>query len=91
MNESHIRQQIREWLQIHGYYVVLMVASPISHKGIPDLMAYGPNGKRLDIEVKTATGKMSVHQVEYEARITELGHTYVLARSLEDVINAMKA
>ena len=90
MNESHIRQQIREWLQIHGYYVVLMVASPISHKGIPDLMAYGPKGERLDIEVKAEKGRQSEHQVKYQEEIERRGHRYVLARCLEDVIKEME-
>lgn len=87
VNESHIRQQIREWLQIHGWYVVLMVASPVSHKGIPDLMAYGPKGERLDIEVKTAKGRQSDEQKAYQEEIERRGHQYVLARCLEDVMD----
>ena len=90
MNESHIRQQIREWLQIHGWKVVLMVASPISEKGIPDLICYGPNGKRLDIEVKHKS-QQSPKQKEYQEEIERRGHVYVLARSLEDVMEAMEA
>ena len=89
MNESHIRQQIREWLQIHGWKVVLMVASPISEKGIPDLICYGPKGARLDIEVKTAKGRQSDAQKEYQEEIERRGHTYVLARCLEDVYQHM--
>lgn len=89
MNEKHIRQQIREYLQIKGYKVVLLYASPISEKGMPDLLCYGPNGKMLNVEVKTAKGRQSDAQVEYEARITELGHTYILARRLEDVMDVL--
>ena len=87
--EKDIQNQIREWLQINGWYVVRMHQSLGSHKGIPDLMCYGPKGERLDIEVKTPKGKMSDHQLKYQEEIERRGHKYLIARRLEDVINAM--
>jgi len=40
-----------------------------------------------EIEVKTATGRQSKQQKAYEKMITGYGHTYLLARSVEDVKN----
>ena len=47
-------------------------------------------GRRIDIEVKTDTGRQSIEQREYQARITFAGGIYVLARSLDDVLTAVR-
>lgn len=90
MNEKDIQNQIRDYLKALGWFVVRMHQGPMSYKGIPDLMAYGPKGKRLDIEVKTAKGQLSVHQEAYREWLIHLGHEYVVARSVEDVMEALK-
>lgn len=43
-------------------------------------------GRRVDIEVKTETGRQSGDQRAYQSRITSAGAIYVLARSLDDVL-----
>lgn len=69
---------------------------PPSQLGAPDLIVfpgYNMNGMRLQplaIEVKSPTGKVSDEQVAWAVRAQRNGIKYVLARRLEDVIEAMR-
>jgi hypothetical protein len=42
------------------------------------------------IEVKAADGKQSELQKSFQQQVEEHGHTYILARSLEDVTAVIK-
>jgi hypothetical protein len=48
------------------------------------------DGRRLEIEVKAHRGRQTVEQLAYQAMITRMGGLYVLARSVEDVWEALK-
>jgi hypothetical protein len=48
-----------------------------------------PSGRRLEIEVKTPTGRQSDEQRNFGAMITKFGGLYVLARSVADVDRAL--
>ena len=50
-----------------------------------------PLGVRLEIEVKSAVGRASADQVAYGAMIRRFGGIYVLARSVADVEEAIRA
>ena len=50
---------------------------------ISGLMA--PNGRRLEIEVKTPKGYATVKQKAFGAMINDMGGLWILARSFEDV------
>jgi hypothetical protein len=50
-----------------------------------------PNGLRLEIECKTERGRQSDEQKLWERLITRFGGVYVLARSLQDVDDALAA
>jgi hypothetical protein len=56
--------------------------------GVPgqaDLTGILLNGRRLEIETKSATGRQSVDQKNYERMIVRFGGVYILARSVADV------
>ena len=56
--------------------------------GVPgqaDLTGILPNGQRLEVEVKTVTGRQSKDQHNYQRMIEAFGGVYILARSVEDV------
>ena len=60
--------------------------------GVPgqaDLTGILPNGLRLEIEVKSASGRQSTDQRHYQAMIERFGGVYVLARSVADVWDAI--
>lgn len=64
--------------------VVIRRAHPIRF-GIPgsaDLTGIvNPTGQRLDIEVKTPTGRQSQNQKNYQKMVETMGGIYILARS----------
>ena len=62
--------------------------------GIPgqaDLSGILPDGRRLEIEVKTADGRQSPEQRRFQAMIEKFNGMYILARSVEDVDRAFTA
>lgn len=51
--------------------------------GVSDLIVVLPR-KVLFVELKLATGRQSKSQIEFESRVTKLGHPYFVIRSLEE-------
>lgn len=60
-------------------------------KGSSDLLGLLRGGRFLAIEVKSATGKQSPAQRAFQKTITRFGGLYVLARSIDDVTEALSA
>ena len=73
--------------------------------GTADILAFLPSkivGQRADgrftyrlqsviwIEVKDATGKQSEIQKSFQAQVEAEGHRYIIARSIEDVLEALR-
>ncbi len=58
-------------------------------KGIPDLLLYLPNGKVLNMELKTDKGKQSADQVDVQNRLTKLGHNYYIIRTVYEAFKAI--
>lgn len=50
-----------------------------------------PNGRRLEIEVKSETGRQTEEQKRFERMITAFGGLYILARSVAEVDQALAA
>ena len=44
-----------------------------------------PSGKRLEIEIKTGTGRQSEVQKNWQKMIEAMGGTYIVVRKLEDL------
>lgn len=82
--ESFILNQVRETLRLDGWDVTRHQQGMGSRRGFPDLTAL-KEGKTLYIEIKTATGKQSVYQVEFEKACKAHGGTYIIARGIEDI------
>ena len=53
-------------------------------KGLADITCILPN-KLLFIETKKADGKQTIHQKAFMYRVRQLGHDYIIARSVDDV------
>lgn len=58
-------------------------------KGMPDLLLYLPNGKVLNMELKTDKGKQSSDQIDVQHRLTKLGHNYYVIRTVYEAFNAI--
>lgn len=88
--ESSVLQAVKQYLQqVKGYYVIRIQQSLGSHRGLTDLIAI-KDGKVLFIEVKSnsSRSKQSPHQVEFQREIEAHGGTYMLVRSVEEIIYA---
>lgn len=70
---------------------MIMRATGLS-PGVPDMVlavmrsGYGA----LYIEFKTPTGRLSPEQVKWHARLTKQGYKVVVARSVEDAVEAVR-
>ena len=58
-------------------------------RGMPDLLLYLPNGKVLNMELKTDKGKQSPDQVDVQHRLAKLGHNYYIIRTVYEAFNAI--
>lgn len=58
-------------------------------KGMPDLLLYLPNGKVLNMELKTDKGKQSLDQIDVQHRLTKLGHNYYVIRTVYEAFKAI--
>lgn len=57
--------------------------------GSPDLVGILPGGIWLGIEVKSETGRQSTEQINFMNMVRRFGGVYVLARSVQDVWDAI--
>lgn len=69
----------------------------IGMRGVSDVVALQPGGPSWWIEVKNPSvgkkqvkGQLSQNQKEFRDRIQKMGHIYVKAYSLDDVISAIE-
>lgn len=53
--------------------------------GAADISGILNDGRRLEIEVKSSTGRESKEQIAFEKMIRKYGGVYIIARSIEDV------
>jgi hypothetical protein len=93
VSEQDIQSKIITWLRTKGAHVTKYNAGAYGKSGEPDVFAsmvyrypgLAPIPLALYIEVKTATGKLSlIQQIKTDQMIAE-GHWVVVARSIEDV------
>lgn len=59
------------------------------HKGSADILGIMMGGRFLAIEVKTGRAVQTVEQQTYQRIVEMMGGLYVLARSVEDVAEAL--
>lgn len=83
--ETALKNQIKQYLSIKGWFHFPVLQGLGAYKGIPDRIAV-KNGRALFIEVKAPKGTQSKHQEEFQIRIEEAGFEYILVKSLEDLI-----
>ncbi len=92
MSELDIQSAIREYLESLGWLVILNTQprQQGARKGRADLTCIGPRGAFMEVEVKGPDGVLSEDQREYAANLHLRGHTYIVARSVEDVVKGMR-
>jgi hypothetical protein len=94
-SEAAIQREIVLWLRARGCVVAITDASVgLGCAGIPtgwpDITGLLPGGRFLSIEVKSARGRQTPEQKDYQARIGAAGGIYILARSLAAVQESLR-
>ena len=83
------RADLRLWRSNAG---VARMGNRVVRFGVPgqaDLTGILADGRRLEIEVKSPTGRQTQDQKNYQRMIERFGGVYVLARCVEDVEGAV--
>lgn len=83
--ENEIQQDVREYLQWRGWYVIRNQQSLGSHRGLADLTAI-KDGRVVFIEIKTPEGRLSRHQRNFRDEILSHGGEYIVIRSLDEIM-----
>lgn len=84
--EAHLQRRIREYYTQRGYLVIkLTTLGRYGHRGWPDLLVLGPEGKCFFIEVKTPRGRVSKLQQKQIEQLLSLDHDVRIVRSVEDL------
>lgn len=88
VREADIQDAIRDYLRYTGWFVIRHQQGLGCHRGLADLSAT-KGGRTLWIEVKTARGRLSEWQERFRADIEAHGGVYIVARSPEDIQEAL--
>ena len=54
--------------------------------GSPDFLLFLDGGRCWHLEVKTASGRQSKSQKDYQLMVEGLGHRYLIVRSVDEVV-----
>lgn len=92
--EAPVLRACLKWLKQRGIWAyrqntgtLWVGGQPISfgYPGAGDITGTLPDGRRLEVECKSPTGRQSEKQKAFEARIRENNGVYILARSVADL------
>ena len=98
MKESRIVTAIKTYLQMHenqgrlvyirnnsGAYKIGNRFIRFGKPGSPDFVVFIDHRNCIHIEVKNETGRQSELQLEYQKKVENLEHFYVIVKSLDDL------
>lgn len=82
--ESKIEKQFALMVRARGGLAIKMAPTMA---GIPDRLVLWPGGKSQMVELKTKTGALRAIQVHRHKELMAMGHTVVVLRGEQDVID----
>ena len=83
MRERELQQKVLKYLKQQS--IIAVKVDSTSTRGLPDLLVILPSGEVHFVEIKTQTGKLSVHQQRIHQQLKEQNANVHTARSLEEV------
>lgn len=86
ITEQDIKNQVKDYLSLKGYFHFHILQGLGAYKGIPDRIAI-KDGRVLFLEIKKPGGKQSVEQTIFQNEIGIAGGEYILIKCFEDLIN----
>ena len=88
ISEAEITHSIRSLLRQFAIFHWKNFGGPMGEKGVSDILGCY-QGRMLAIEIKTASGKLSDHQVRFLQNINDEGGIGFVARSIDDVVEKL--
>lgn len=97
--EGAIKAAVMDYLKKSGRFYMRMQSGKVKvmggwmylcPAGTADVLTFAPDGRCMWIELKQLKGEQRKAQVEFQEKVTAIGHSYVVARSVEDVAAAFK-
>ena len=89
ITENDIKRQVKDYLDLKGYFHFHLLAGMGCYPGLPDRIAI-KGGKVLFLEIKKPKGwKHSDSQIKFQQDIEKAGGKYLLVRKLEDLIEGL--
>jgi hypothetical protein len=100
--EIHSKQDYRAEIEIHNQIkaylsrnnIRYLYASPNKRStlpvGFPDITILLIGGRMLFLEVKTANGKLSPEQIDWQTYLTSIDHLHYVVRSYDEAIAIIK-
>ena len=95
MNESVLQRAVLAHLMSMGLFVWRMNTGKAQMRGrwvqfgLPgqaDITGILPNGRRLEVELKSDTGRLSPEQKKFRDSIVASGGLYIAARTLDEAL-----
>ena len=83
MRERELQQKVLKYLKQQSILAVKVDST--STRGLPDLLVILPSGEVHFLEIKTTTGKLSVHQQRIRQQLKEQNANVHTVRSVEEV------
>ena len=83
MRERELQQKVLKYLKQQS--IIAVKVDSTSTRGLPDLLVILPSGEVHFVEIKTPTGKLSVHQHRIHQQLREQNANVHTIRSLEEV------
>ena len=88
-SHSELVRQVMDFLRVLGYRPFKNMGVLGMERGRPDIDVCA-RGRWVSIEVKTGKGRLSAVQEDVRATIISAGGIYIVARSLEDVLQGLR-
>lgn len=82
--EGRVKQGVREYMRIMGWFIFPIMQGPLSHPGISDYIAI-KDGKVLFIECKAPGNNQSAVQKIFQEKTEAHGGIYELVRDFEEL------
>ena len=84
--ETAIKRSVKQYLQIKGWFIFAILQGLGAKRGIADFYVI-KDGRGIWMEIKTANGKQSDHQIQFQADIEEHGGEYMVVRDVQELID----
>jgi len=89
ISENDIKRQVKNYLDIKGYFHFHILQGLGAFRGIPDMIAIR-KGRVIFLEIKKPGGKLSEHQQRFKETMERVGGEYYVVRSLEEIIKILE-